>query len=217
MDLYTLPATTYVPPPRLARKHVLNTIIEDERGEKDEGSCTEEERGDAARGRSRYLLAPRSVQSTSPVPSLTSSTSSYPRSDQCSRDFDELYDVSDDDSVHDSELTPSIRFQDMSTRSTSPNESICSGKRRNRYPSLIIPSPGSWPTIEKLKTPRLLFHLKFRCRQLSCPCFHKIYLRQVSHHHSFPVSYQTSRQHQPLRLHLNPNMRVVTIHGVRWK
>ncbi|KAI4175284.1 MAG: hypothetical protein LQ343_001820 [Gyalolechia ehrenbergii] len=39
----------------------------------------------------------------------------------------------------------------MSTRSTSPNESICSDKRRNRYPSLLIPSPGSWPTIEKLK------------------------------------------------------------------
>ncbi|KAL8723162.1 MAG: hypothetical protein Q9225_000503 [Loekoesia sp. 1 TL-2023] len=151
MDFYTLPATTYVPPPRLARKHVLNTIIEDEGGENDEGSCSEEEREDAARGRSRYLLAPRSVQSTSPVPSLTSSTSSYPRSDECSRDFDELYDVSDNDSVHDSELTPSIQFQDMSTRSTSPNESICSAKRRNRYPSLIIPSPGSWPTIEKLK------------------------------------------------------------------
>ncbi|KAL9030509.1 MAG: hypothetical protein Q9196_001378 [Gyalolechia fulgens] len=39
----------------------------------------------------------------------------------------------------------------MSTRSSSPSESTCSDKRRNRYPSLIIPSPGSWPTIEKLK------------------------------------------------------------------
>ncbi|KAL8932472.1 MAG: hypothetical protein Q9216_006823 [Gyalolechia sp. 2 TL-2023] len=151
MDLYTLPATTYVPPPRLARKHVLNTIIEDERGENDEGCCSEGEREDPARGRSRHLLAPKSVQSTSPVPSLTSSTCSFSRSDRHSRDFDELYDVSDDDSIPDSELTPSIRFQDMSTRSTSPNESICSDKRRNRYPSLIIPSPGSWPTIEKLK------------------------------------------------------------------
>ena len=141
MDLYTLPATTYIPPPRLARKHILNTIIEDEGGEE---TCSDEER-DATRGRSRYS-ASRSVQSTSPVPSLTSSTSSYPRINR-PRDFDDLYDVSDDDS----ELTPSIRFQDMSTRSTSPNESICSGKRRNRYPSLIIPSPGSWPTIEKLK------------------------------------------------------------------
>lgn len=150
MDLYTLPATTYVPPPRLARKHVLNTIIEDEGGENDEGSCSEGERDCPVRGRPRSLLAPRSVQSTSPVPSLTS-TCSYSKSDCRSRDFDELYDVSDDDSIHDNELTPSIRFQDMSTRSTSPNESICSDKRRNRYPSLIIPSPGSWPTIEKLK------------------------------------------------------------------
>ncbi|KAI4116370.1 MAG: hypothetical protein LQ338_007234 [Usnochroma carphineum] len=151
MDLYTLPATAYVPPPRLARKHVLNTIIEDVRGENDEGSCRAGERDEAVRGRSLHLLAPRSVQSTSPVPSLTSSISSFPRSDRRSREFDDLYDVSDDDSIHDSELTPSIRFQDASTRSTSPDDSVCSGKRRNRYPSLIIPSPGSWPTIEKLK------------------------------------------------------------------
>ncbi|KAL8926896.1 MAG: hypothetical protein Q9208_002705 [Pyrenodesmia sp. 3 TL-2023] len=153
MDSYTLPATTYVPPPRLARKHVLNTIIEDERGEIEEGSSSEEETEDVSRGRRRHLLAPRSIQSTSPVPSLTSSISSFPRSDRRSGDFDELYDVSDDESILDSELTPSIRFQDVSTRSTSPNDSICSDKRRNRYPSLIIPSPGSWPTIEKLRNP----------------------------------------------------------------
>lgn len=151
MDSYTLPATTYVPPPRLARKHQLNTIMEDERGENEECSSSEEETEDVGRGRRRHLLAPRSIQSTSPVPSLTSSISSFPRSDRHSRDFDELYDVSDDESILDSELTPSIRFQDTSTRSTSPNDSICSDKRRNRYPSLIIPSPGSWPTIEKLR------------------------------------------------------------------
>ncbi|KAL8714441.1 MAG: hypothetical protein Q9220_001774 [cf. Caloplaca sp. 1 TL-2023] len=145
MDLYTLPATTYVPPPRLARKHVLNTIIEDE------GGYSDEEREEHGRGRSKHLLAPRSVGSSSPVPSLTSSNSSYPRSWRRSRDFDELYDLSDDDSYPDQDLTPSIRFQDMSTRSSSPNESLCSGKSRNRYPSLIIPSPGCWPTIEKLK------------------------------------------------------------------
>ncbi|KAL9599984.1 MAG: hypothetical protein Q9219_003453 [cf. Caloplaca sp. 3 TL-2023] len=157
MDYYTLPATTYVPPPRLARKHVLNTIIEDEGGENDQGSCVEDERRDGARGRPRSLLAPRSVQPTSPVPSLTSSTYSYSRGDRRSKDFDDLYDISDDDSIHDSDLTPSITFQDMSTRSTSPNESICSDKRRNRYPSLIIPSPGSWPTIDKLRnvSPRI--------------------------------------------------------------
>ncbi|KAL8827428.1 MAG: hypothetical protein Q9170_007016 [Blastenia crenularia] len=151
MDLYTLPATTYVPPNRLARKHILNTIIEDERGENDEGSYSEEESDNRSRGRPRSLLVPRSVQSTSPVPSLTSSTSSYLRNNYRLRDFDDLYDVSDDDSLHDSDLMPSIIFQDTSTRSTSPDDSICSGKRRNRYPSLIIPSPGSWPTIEKLK------------------------------------------------------------------
>ncbi|KAI4239975.1 MAG: hypothetical protein L6R40_005407 [Gallowayella cf. fulva] len=151
MDLYTLPATTYVPPPRLARKHVLNTIIEDDGSENEEGNCSDEEKEEAGRGRARHLLAPRSIASTSPVPSLTSSLSSYQRSNRRSQDFDDLYDVSDDDSIPDNDLTPSIRYQDMSTRSTSPNESICSAKSRNRYPSLIIPSPGCWPTIEKLK------------------------------------------------------------------
>ncbi|KAL8644916.1 MAG: hypothetical protein Q9226_007528, partial [Calogaya cf. arnoldii] len=151
MDLYTLPATTYVPPPRLARKHVLNTIIEDDGTENEEGNCSEDEKEEVARGRARHLLAPRSIGSTSPVPSLTSSISSYQRSIQPSQDFDDLYDVSDDESILDNDLTPSIRFQDMSTRSNSPSESICSAKGRKRYPSLIIPSPGSWPTIEKLK------------------------------------------------------------------
>ncbi|KAL8783185.1 MAG: hypothetical protein Q9213_004814 [Squamulea squamosa] len=151
MDLYTLPATTYVPPPRLARKHVLNTIIEDDGTENEEGNDSEEEKYEIGRGRARHLLAPRSVESTSPVPSLTSSISSYQRSNRRSRDFDDLYDVSDDESIRDSELTPSIRYDDTSTRSTSPDESMYSGKTRNRYPSLIIPSPGCWPTIEKLK------------------------------------------------------------------
>ncbi|KAL8678977.1 MAG: hypothetical protein Q9186_004698 [Xanthomendoza sp. 1 TL-2023] len=151
MDLYTLPATTYVPPARLARKHVLNTIIEDDGTENEEGSQADEDTEEAGRGRARHLVAPRSIGSTSPVPSLTSSVSSYQMSSRRSQDFDELYDVSDDESVPDHDLTPSIRYQDMSTRSTSPNDSLCSTKSRNRYPSLIIPSPGCWPTIEKLK------------------------------------------------------------------
>ena len=152
MDLYTLPATTYVPPPRLSRKHVLNTIIEDEASENEEGNRSEDERECAGRGRSRHLQAPRSAQSTSPVPSLTSSVSSYPRSNRLSCNYDDdLYDVSDDESVDGNGMAPSIRFQDMSTRSSSPDESNVSSKSRNRYPSLIIPSPGQWPTIEKLK------------------------------------------------------------------
>ncbi|KAI4105430.1 MAG: hypothetical protein LQ339_003494 [Xanthoria mediterranea] len=152
MDMYTLPATTYVPPPRLARKHVLNTIIEDDGTENEEGSCSEEEKEEAGRGRPRHLRAPRSIGSTSPVPSLTSSISSYQRSIRPSQDFDDLYDVSDDESIHDNGMTPSIRFQDMSTRSNSPSESIGSAKSRNRYPSLIIPSPASWTSIDKLKS-----------------------------------------------------------------
>ena len=150
MDCYILPATTYVPPLRQARKRVLNTIIEDDGSENEDGQLSEEEKEEDKRGRSRQLLAPRSVDSTSPVPSLTSTISSYYTGSRKSReDFDELYDVSDDDSMPDDAITPSIRFQDMSTRSNSPDDSVCSGKSRRRYPSLIIPSSGCWPTPQK--------------------------------------------------------------------
>ncbi|KAL8668362.1 MAG: hypothetical protein Q9168_007004 [Polycauliona sp. 1 TL-2023] len=151
MDLYTLPATTYIPPPRLARMHVLNTIIEDDGTENEDDNTNDEEKEEVGRGRATHLLAPRSIGSTSPVPSLTSSISSYHRSVRPPQDFDDLYDVSDDELFQDNDLAPSIRYQDMSTRSNSPSESITSMKGRKRYPSLIIPSPGSWPTIEKLQ------------------------------------------------------------------
>ena len=64
--LLLLPATTYEMPPRLARRHVLNTIIEDENSEREE--CSEEEAEVEHRGRSQSIQPARSVESTSPVP-----------------------------------------------------------------------------------------------------------------------------------------------------
>ncbi|KAL8740070.1 MAG: hypothetical protein Q9190_007190 [Brigantiaea leucoxantha] len=151
MDNYLLPATTYQPPPRQVRKHVLNTIIEDEGDEGEDVNYSEDEKESDGRGRPRYMMAPRSIGSTSPVPSLTSSVSSFYKTSRHSSDYDDLYDVSDDDSIPGPEGNPSIRFEDVSTRSTSPDDSVYSGKSRPRYPSLIIPSPGCWPTIEKAK------------------------------------------------------------------
>lgn len=53
-------------------------------------------------------------------------------------DFDSLYDVTDDEAEVPLVASASVKH----TARTS----------RNRYPSIIIPSPSSWPTIEKLKS-----------------------------------------------------------------
>ncbi|CZT22904.1 uncharacterized protein RCC_08611 [Ramularia collo-cygni] len=55
--------------------------------------------------------------------------------------FDELYDVSESESE-----VVSIKL------STSVKQRIASKDSRSRYPSIIIPSPGQWPTIEKLRS-----------------------------------------------------------------
>lgn len=140
-----LPATTYEMPPRLARKHVLNTIIEDENSEKED--CSEDEGEMSGRGRPQSLQPPRSIESTSPVPSLTSSVSSYYKSRRRSEDFDEMYDVSDEDS----DIAPSV-MTSISTRSATSIGSPQSQKKQNKYPSLVIPSPRYWPTIQKVDT-----------------------------------------------------------------
>ena len=143
MDLYTLPASTYQPPPRLVRKHHLNTIIEDKRGEREE-----ERRDDGTEDLGRLGVAeyttPRSVGTTSPVPSLTSSVSSY-YWNRASRDGDSLFEESDDDS----ELAPSIMTDRTSIHSDSADTSPDQLNKGKRCPSLIIPSPSFWPAVPK--------------------------------------------------------------------
>ena len=151
MDTYLLSAATYESPSRLVRKPKLNTIIEDEYTEDEEAKFSEEPANKAGRGRTLDTDVARSVGSTSPVPSLTSSISSYYRTHRRSRDFDDLYDVSDEDSQDDYDITPGMFPRARSSRSTSP-ESIHGLKSNPRkVPSLIIPSPGHWPTIQKLQ------------------------------------------------------------------
>lgn len=148
---YLLPATTYECPSRQARKHKLNTIIEDEYSDDEEAKYAAEEMGKAEHLRILETNIARSVGSTSPVPSLTSSISSYYRSRQRSRDFDDLYDISDDDSQDDHDITPGMFPRVGSERSTSPESTHSLKKDKRRVPSLIIPSPGHWPIIQKLK------------------------------------------------------------------
>lgn len=144
MDSYLLPATTYEAPPRLVRKHILNTIIEDEFSGNEEENYSEGEAEVMGRGRNQQLSPAPSRESTSPVPSLTSSISSYYRTSRNSGDFDELYDVSDDDS----DIAPSVQTS-ISIHSLSSNEAPLSKAKQNQYPSLVIPSPSYWPTIHK--------------------------------------------------------------------
>ena len=141
MDAYTLPATTYEVPFRLARKHNLNTIIEEEYSERE--SCSGDERQVHDRGRDQHLRPGERSASASPVPSLTSSISSYYKSRR-SEDFDEMYDVSDDDS----DIAPSV-MTSISTSSMKSEDLPPSQPKPNRYPSLVIPSPSYWPTVQK--------------------------------------------------------------------
>ena len=135
----------YQSPARLARKHALNTIIEDRREEKEEGSPQSEDMSlDEGRGRRRSLEPSRSQDSGSPVPSLTSSISSYYHTRRNSSDYDSLYDVSDDDS----HISPSVMSDQRSNRSPSPSPQQ-NDKPHRKYPSLVIPSPSFWPTIDK--------------------------------------------------------------------
>ena len=151
MDTYLLPATAYEPPVRQVRKHILNTIIEDEHSEDEEMNCGPQQEELEERGRKRTSTLTRSIESTSPVPSLTSSNSSYYRTHRRSQDFDDLYDISDDDSELGQDIRASMFPQVGIARSVSPTSSTDSTTDPKRVPSLIIPSPGYWPTMRELQ------------------------------------------------------------------
>lgn len=56
--------------------------------------------------------------------------------------FDDLYDVTDDDSVAEVPIKLSASVKRQARES----------KERSRFPSLVIPSPSAWPTIQKLQS-----------------------------------------------------------------
>ena len=151
MDTYLLPATTYECPSRQVRKHKLNTIIEDEHSDDEEAKYGADDPDNIGRGRTYSSTRARSEESTSPVPSLTSSISSYYTKRRRPRDFDDLYDVSDEDSQEEYDVTPGMFPRVGSTRSTSPESTDCFKIDPRKVPSLIIPSPGQWPSIQKLR------------------------------------------------------------------
>lgn len=155
MDTYLLPATKYEPPPNWqVQRRTLNTIIEDDRSDNDEGSYIDEDLYDEERGRSRSSYTSRSAgSSTSPVPSLTSSISSYSRQSRRSHEFDELYDVSDEEPADRPSINSSrLSVQSMITHPAGPRKSPRFKANRNCYPTIIIPSHVRWSTKQKLQT-----------------------------------------------------------------
>ncbi|KAF1349316.1 hypothetical protein EJ07DRAFT_159968 [Lizonia empirigonia] len=70
-----------------------------------------------------------------------SKSNSYPvsRMSRADSDFDSLYDVTDDEAEVPLHASASVK-------------KVSGPTRRVRFPSLVIPSPTSWPTIEKLRS-----------------------------------------------------------------
>ncbi|MCJ1410344.1 hypothetical protein MMC19_004429 [Ptychographa xylographoides] len=146
MESFLLPATTYEPPCRQVRLSKLNTIMEI-----DSNECRRDMMEEETRGRRSLSTTSRTPQdSCSPNPSRTSSISSYYRTRRGSRDFDPLYDVSDSESEQEQgrtytkgNLRPITTYSNPSQR-----ESWKALRGRNRLPSLVIPSPKDWPSIQ---------------------------------------------------------------------
>ena len=153
MDSYVLPAVRYEVPFRQARKSVLNTIIEDDTRGDERLYHGQQSKRKGARGRSRHLDVTRSARSISPVPSLTSSQSSIHHSQTQSHEFDDIYDVSDNESMKSHGNGAAVFSEDGSSRSVSPNGFVYARGDGKRCPSLIIPSPSFWPTVQKMQQP----------------------------------------------------------------
>jgi SAM-dependent methyltransferase len=75
-------------------------------------------------------------------PSL--SHTAHPRLSRADSDFDSLYDVTDDEAEVPLHASASVKGTASAKGTTHANH-------HGRYPSIVIPSPSTWPTIEKLR------------------------------------------------------------------
>ena len=151
---YTLPASTYQQQPRQARGTPLNTIIEEGQVKSDSSDTDEgtvigrpselDEKLFVAVPRERRHEVQRSAERHSDI--LQEDSRSRPA------DFDDMYDVSDNETEF-SGSCPSLGGNSMSSRPTSfgtdsTRLSVASNRSsRNRYPSLLIPSTASLPSL----------------------------------------------------------------------
>ncbi|MCJ1362091.1 hypothetical protein MMC16_001193 [Acarospora aff. strigata] len=163
MEYQLLPATTYQPPPRQVRRRALNTIIEDEQqSETDERHLLDDMKGpqmvkeSSLSPHNRYghpSMPPASAWNEVPSPVSMSSSSSPVLGYRKGPEFDDLYDATDEENEEATLANPTVVIRPPSVYSdSSGRESTSSAGSRKRFPSLIIPSPGLWPTVQSLQS-----------------------------------------------------------------
>ncbi|RAO73837.1 uncharacterized protein BHQ10_009849 [Talaromyces amestolkiae] len=153
-DSHHRQVATLSSPLRLARKPLLNTIMEASEYSPKEDSPREPQ--SVRHGVTRESLhsiqiamsfSPETARRIStPAESLSSTSSSCSDEEwqQGLRPFDDLYDASDDDERECPSLTES-RPSSLATMSI--RSSTYSTNSRNRYPSLMIPTASLWPSL----------------------------------------------------------------------
>ena len=161
---YLLPAASYQAPPRPVRGTHLNTIIED--GEEvssghTSGSGTDTDEGTvigrpAGLDAKYFVAAPKKSRlANATFPPSPYSDASSPASAKISGqpiiDFDDMYDVSDNETQF-SDSCPSLRdsvSSDPTSFNTDSNRNSSSSSRsgRNRYPSITIPQTNPWASL----------------------------------------------------------------------
>ncbi|KAI9819599.1 MAG: hypothetical protein M1827_007049 [Pycnora praestabilis] len=158
MDYFLLPATTYTPPPhgQVPNRRCGSSNEIGHQGEVNFPSALQpSERKQIVKPSLRIqspmsddFPTPRAVdrrEAASPL-SANSSASSEWSVRSHGLDFDELYDISEDEA--EPERKPSVRISHSSIISNSTQRSSTSSVgTKSRYPSLVIPSPGLWPNI----------------------------------------------------------------------
>ncbi|KKK16641.1 hypothetical protein ARAM_000506 [Aspergillus rambellii] len=151
------PATARCPPSRQVRGTKLNTIIEDSR----ETQFTDKPESDAVgnspksptpqlklRTTGLSSSAARSKCFFSPISAGSASSCSDVDWQQQMKNFDDLYDASDDESDLSDECMSysSTRPTSLSTPTTG-RDSVTSPSTRKRYPTLTIPASTAWPSL----------------------------------------------------------------------
>ncbi|EED13653.1 conserved hypothetical protein [Talaromyces stipitatus ATCC 10500] len=148
-DSHHRQVATLSSPLRLARKPLLNTIMEaNENSPGEQQSVRHEMTRESLHSiQIAMSFSPETARRIStPVDTLSSSSSSCSDEEwqQGLRPFDDLYDASDDDERNCPSLTDS-RPSSLATMSI--RSSTYSTNSRNRYPSLMIPTASLWPSL----------------------------------------------------------------------
>ena len=161
---YLLPAATYQSPPRPVRGTILNTIIEDQREgslvhssnesgtDTDEGTVIYNPIVMNGKGGANNPMGRNTALSSSPLSNNPSPASGKYGKNQRPNSFDELYDVSDDEtdfSDSSSSLRDSMssRPTSFATESTRNSIASCRSGTKHRYPTIMIPPSNMWPSL----------------------------------------------------------------------